>query len=136
MLLVDTSVLVAAANRGDTHHQQCADLLRGTPGPLLMPTLAITEASYLIGSRLGASAELTLARSIESGELIPEPVHEADWARIAGLVETYLDLPLGVVDASVIAACERLGLHRLATLDRRHFSTVRPAHAPALTLLP
>ncbi|MGW4639903.1 hypothetical protein ACWEN6_15305 [Sphaerisporangium sp. NPDC004334] len=37
---------------------------------------------------------------------------EGDLARVAHLVRTYADLPLGVVDASVIAIAERLGLRR------------------------
>jgi hypothetical protein len=52
------------------------------------------------------------------------------------LVSTYADLPLGTTDATVIALTERLGATAVATLDRRHFSVVRPRHAPALTLLP
>jgi predicted nucleic acid-binding protein len=67
---------------------------------------------------------------------VPEPVEPADWNRIAELVEQYEDLPLGIVDASVVAVCERLGESRLATLDHRHFSVVRPRHCEALTLLP
>jgi hypothetical protein len=31
---------------------------------------------------------------------------------------------------------ERLKETKLATLDRRHFSIVRPRHAPALRLIP
>ncbi|MDQ2738090.1 MAG: VapC toxin family PIN domain ribonuclease, partial [Actinomycetota bacterium] len=45
-------------------------------------------------------------------------------------------LPLGAVDATVIAVAERLGITEIATLDRRHFSVVRPAHVEAFTLLP
>jgi predicted nucleic acid-binding protein len=50
-------------------------------------------------------------------------------------VSRYRDLPLGTVDASVIAAAERLGISEVATVDRRHFSVVRPRHAEAFTLL-
>jgi predicted nucleic acid-binding protein len=60
----------------------------------------------------------------------------SDWTRTADLVRTYADLPLGVVDASVMAIAERLGSTRIATLDHRHFSVVRPAHATAFELLP
>jgi predicted nucleic acid-binding protein len=60
----------------------------------------------------------------------------ADYARMAELVVTYGDLPLGTTDASVIAIAERLKLTDVATLDRRHFTVVRPAHVNALTLLP
>ena len=41
------------------------------------------------------------------------------------LVETYEDLGLGTVDASVIAVAEQLGVTIIATLDRRYFSVVR-----------
>lgn len=64
------------------------------------------------------------------------PVTAADLDRMAELVETYADFPLGLVDASVIAVAERLGAADIATLDRRHFSVVRPAHVPAFRLLP
>jgi hypothetical protein len=37
---------------------------------------------------------------------------------------------------SQAAVAERFGVDRVATLDRRHFSVVKPAHVPALTLLP
>ncbi|TDU03059.1 SUKH-4 immunity protein of toxin-antitoxin system [Streptomyces sp. 846.5] len=52
------------------------------------------------------------------------------------LVLQYADFPLGGVDASVIAVAERFGVDRVATLDLRHFSVVKPAHVPSLTLLP
>lgn len=60
----------------------------------------------------------------------------ADWLRIAELVARYRDLPLGTVDASVVTAAERLGITEIATLDRRHFTVVRPVHVGAFTLLP
>lgn len=46
------------------------------------------------------------------------------------------DLPLGFVDASVVAVAERLGERQVATLDRRHFSVVRPRHVKAFRLVP
>ena len=55
---------------------------------------------------------------------------------MAELVVTYGDLPLGTTDASVIAIAERLKLTEVATLDRRHFTVVRPSNVDALTLLP
>ena len=41
-----------------------------------------------------------------------------------------------MVDASVIACAERIGVAEVATVDRNHFGTVRPAHVPSFTLLP
>ena len=92
-----------------------------------MPQLVITEVAYLLGTRVGVDAEVRFIGDLAAGNLIPEPVAAADWLRIAELVATYRDLPLGTVDASVVAAAERLNVRKIATLDRRHFTVVRPA---------
>jgi uncharacterized protein len=63
-------------------------------------------------------------------------VLDSDWPRIAELTEQYKDLPLGIVDASVIALAERRRLDTIATLDHRHFATVKPRHIDAVTLVP
>jgi predicted nucleic acid-binding protein len=43
---------------------------------------------------------------------------------------------VGFVDASVVAIAERLRLDRIATTDRRHFSTVAPRHRASFELVP
>jgi predicted nucleic acid-binding protein len=91
---------------------------------------------YLLGTRLGPEAEVRFLGSLASGELVVEDVKPPDWVRIAELVWTYRDLPLGTVDASLVAAAERLGVTAVATLDRRHLGVVRPRHVPAFELLP
>ncbi len=102
----------------------------------MVPTLVVTEVAYLIGTRLGAGVEVRFLGDLAAGEFIVEPVADGDWLRIAELVARYRDLPLGTVDGSVVATAERLGVTRVATFDHRHFSVVRPAHVPALELLP
>lgn len=72
---------------------------------------------------------------LAAGNLISESVAASDWMRMAELVAAYRDLPLGTADASVIATAERLGIHDIATLDRRHFSVVR-SRLGDFTLLP
>jgi predicted nucleic acid-binding protein len=57
-------------------------------------------------------------------------------ARMARLVRQYADLGLGASDASTVALAERLGLVEVATLDRRHFTVIRPEHCSAFSLLP
>jgi predicted nucleic acid-binding protein len=98
--------------------------------------LVVSEVSYLLGTRLGTEAEVRFLGDLASGNLIAEPVAASDWLRIAELTSIYGDLPLGTVDASVVAASERLGISQIATLDRRHFTVVRPAHVDAFELLP
>ena len=43
---------------------------------------------------------------------------------------------VGTADAIVIAIAEKFRAVNIATLDRRHFSVVRPAHTTSFTLLP
>ncbi len=127
--------MYAYVDRDDRHHATSLELLETHPGPLIVPTLVITEVTYLLGARLGADAEVRFLGDLASGSLIPEPVAAADWLRIAELVSKYRDLPLGTADASVIAAAERLGVTDIATIDRRHFTVVQSTLG-ALTLLP
>lgn len=120
----------------DRHYSACLELLSSYPGPLIVPELVITEVAYLVATRLGSRAEVQFLGDLASGALIAEPVHAADWMRIAELVWRYRNLPLGTVDASMVAAAERLGIESIASLDRRHFGTVRPRHTSVFTLLP
>lgn len=136
MLLVDTGPLYAAAAKNDKHHTRCADLFRDANEPLLIPEVVVTEAAYMVGSRLGPRAELHFARLLAAAGLMAEALDPADWDRVSDLMEQYLDFPLGLVDASIIAIAERLNIERIATLDRRHFSAIRPVHCERFTLLP
>ena len=135
-LVVDAWPLYALADRDDAHHRQSLELLGTHPGPLIVPTLVITEVAYLVGSRLGARAEVLFAQDLAEGVYSVDPVHAGDWLRIAELVAAYRDFPLGMVDASVIACAERRQLTEIATLDRRPFGAVRPRHRSSFNLLP
>jgi uncharacterized protein len=135
-LIVDAGPLYATVDRNDRNHPACRRLLESHPGPLIVPTLVIIEVTYLIASRLGTEPEVRFLGDLASGALGVEPVAAGDWLRIAELVAAYRDLPLGTVDASVVATAERLGERTVATTDRRHFTVVRPAHAPTFELVP
>lgn len=136
MLVIDAGPLIAAASTRDRNHDRCVELLSRAPQPRIVPALALAEVAYFLGDRFGNEAERALAESLRDGELVTEPVDPSDWERIVELVDAYADLSLGIVDASIVVACERLGATTLATLDRRHFSVVRPRHCAALTLVP
>jgi predicted nucleic acid-binding protein len=135
-VIVDTGVFVAAANADEPQHTACAALLQATPGRLTVPALVVAEATYLIEQSKGPKTEAAFIRSLSSSRYRIEAPTDADLIRVAALIETYANLPLGGTDASIIALAERLRETDVATLDRRHFHVVRPTHVKHFTLLP
>ena len=100
----------------------------------MVPVLSVAEAAHLIARRAGAPAEARFLADLAAGDFAVEPVHAAGGERTVELVVRYRDMRLGTTGASVVAAAERLGITRVATLDRRHFAAVRPRHVEAFEL--
>lgn len=135
-LILDTGPLYAAMDRGDPDHRACRELLETASEPLVVPAPVLVEVEWLSTSRLGPLAFDAVLSSVEDGGLTVRDLDLGDWARVRSLCRAYADLPLGLVDASVIVTAERLGERTVASLDRRHFSVVRPLHVPSLGLVP
>lgn len=134
LAVVDASALYAAANQNDQDHDRTVEVLSRGDLHLVVPATAICEATYMVGTRLGSLAEAAFLRGLASVEI--EGPTDRDLERMAELVETYADFPLGGSDAAVIALAERVGTEVVISLDRRHFAAVKPKHCPALNLLP
>ncbi|MFT4187387.1 MAG: PIN domain-containing protein [Aeromicrobium sp.] len=139
MILCDSGPIFAAADRKSADHRRCVDLFTGlrlARRTLLLPPTVVAEVGYLLESRIGVFAEVAFLRAVSARDFQLVDLVSEDFDRIADLVEQYADLPLGTTDASVIALAERLDITGVATLDRRHFSVVRPRHVDALKLVP
>jgi predicted nucleic acid-binding protein len=102
----------------------------------VVPAPVLVELDYLLARELAGDQFAAFLEAIARGELDIEHLTQADHARAAELMRTYKDLRVGYVDCAVLAIVERLGETRLATLDHRHFATMRPSHVGALELLP
>lgn len=135
-MICDTGPILAALDAADPDHEACARLLQDATSDLVVPTLVLAELDYWCHTRLTPEAWLYFLDDLLAGVYRAEPPSPADLERCRVLQEQYRDLRLGVVDASVIALAERFGESTVATLDRRHFSMVRPQHTEALNLLP
>lgn len=139
MIVVDTGPLVAAAISSDVNHHRCVELfasLRLNDEQLVIPAFVVTEACFMLTRAGGTKAESAFVRSLAAGDFSIASTDDAAFERIAELIDQYADFPLGFVDAAVITLAEQLGVKEVATLDRRHFSVVRPRHTDAFTLLP
>jgi len=131
-LTLDTSALIALANRRDPGHAAAAGALSNDRGPYVVPAGILAEAAYVMEARIGPASVQTFLEDLDARRLLLD-CGEDDLARIAELVVRYADLPLGFSDAAVVACAERRGTPVL-TLDRRDFDVV--AREVPLEILP
>lgn len=90
----------------------------------------------MVSRELGPEAFPAILEQIKQRAFEIQDLIDADYERIAELLRIYADLGVGFVDAAVLAVVERLREPKLATLDHRHFTVMRPRHVKALELLP
>jgi hypothetical protein len=133
-LILDTGPLVALVDRSDPDHERCRDLINAATEVRIVPVCALVEVEYQL--RPWPGGFVGLMTDIHAGRLDVHVPDDSELARAGALVARYADLPLGLVDATVLACVERLREPKLATLDRRHFTIVRPIHIEHLHLLP
>jgi uncharacterized protein len=122
------------ADADDRDHARAVSILEDGSLQPVIPALVVAEATYLIGSRLGPAAEAGFLEALVHLDI--ESPRPEEWRRIGELVREYSNFPLGGTDASVVSLAERLGTDTILSFDHRHFSAVRPRHAPAFQLLP
>ncbi len=121
-------------DRSDENHAR-ATVFLDTIAEILLPAPTLVELDWLGSSRRVPVTDSVL-KGIAEGSIRVAALAGADYVRVRELCAEYADLPLGLVDASVVAIAERLQHDTVATFDRRHFSVVRPRHTPSFTLVP
>ena len=138
MILGDTGALVAFFHAEDADHRIVRSFFQTDPRvrELSIPAFVITETAYFIEKRMGARSEAALLAMAARGTFPIVDALARDYERASDLVLAYADFPLGAVDGLIVAMAERLNVTTLLTLDRRHFSAVRPAHREHFTIVP
>jgi uncharacterized protein len=135
-LVLDTGPILAALDADDPDHERSAALITTSTERLVIVAPTLVEIDYWIRKRMQPRVWDVFTRDVESGIYQLEQLTATDLLRVAELESEYASLDLGMVDAAVIAICERLGEKKVATLDRRHFGVVRPRHCERLEMLP
>jgi hypothetical protein len=135
-LILDTGPLYASLDRSDADHARCRTLIESADEPLVIPAPVLVEVDFWIHERLHPGVQVALLDDVVTGAYAVEELVAEDYARVRELCDRYADADIGFVDAAVLSVVERLNEPKLATLDRRHFSILRPRHVDALELLP
>lgn len=135
-LILDTGPLYASLDRSDGDYAACRALIEASTEPLVIPLPVLVEVDYWIHERLHPGVLVSLLEDVISGAYTVDELTPGDYPRIREVCDRYADADVGFVDAAVLAVVERLGEPKLATLDHRHFRTLRPRHVDSLHLLP
>ena len=136
MVLVDSNIWFAVNDRSATEHTACITWVAANRADLAVTAPVAAETGWLLLDRFGPDTANSFLNLIATGRLAVIDTTTSDWERIVELCTTYASIELDIVDASIVAAAERLGHTEVATMNRRDFYTVRPAHCAGFTLLP
>jgi predicted nucleic acid-binding protein len=134
--LLDTSAVVAAADTSDLNHAAAVTWFERLDEPLLLCALTLAEVDHLLQRELGPAATLAVLESLASGAVRLVAPTDADLLRAAALLGEAAEHRPRLAEALLVATAERLGVHRVATFDRRSIAVFRPRHVKALDLEP
>lgn len=138
MILLDTSGLLAALDSSQRTHADALAALASAAAPLLLSPFVLAELDYLVATRVGTAAELSLLEDVGRGAYQLEPFSQADVVEARSLLARYEGLGLGLADASVLVLSRRHRVADVLTLDERHFRAIVADWLPSrsLRLLP
>ena len=68
MIVVDSGVLIAAADVDDNHHEPCARLIADRGSEFLVPATVVVEVCWMLGRHVSVTLEADLLDAIAEGE--------------------------------------------------------------------
>lgn len=121
-LICDTGALLDYLVAAAPDHRAFREAIDGARARYV-PGLVLAELDYFLrGQRVAMRAFMADLGRGAFTYAAPTPTH---LERAMAVDRQYADLGLGLVDASVVALAEDLGVVRLATRDIRHFGAVK-----------
>jgi uncharacterized protein len=138
VILCDTSGLLAAYDQQEPSGPAVRELLDAETGTLVVSPFVLAELDYMLLSRAGVQAELTLLNDLADDVFQVAAFTAQDAVRVAKLVEQHADLRLGIADAHtmILAAPDRYCTTRVLTFDQGHFRAVKPPQGGVFSVLP
>ena len=131
-VIADTGGVLVLLDRKHPKHQAAIESLDER---LVVPSLILPELDYL-SQRLPNGAMRSFMNSLLTREFEYYELDLLDLQRADEITNQYADANVGLVDATVVAVAERLGIRRILTIDQRHFSLFKPKNLGFLELLP
>lgn len=125
MIIVDTGVWLALANRSDSWHERAVEAIERDQEPLITTWPVLTETCHLLLRRLGTSALLSFMKSCQDSAFEVFDIKEHQHGELLMLMKKYRELPMDLADASLVLLAEHLGHGRILSTDMRDFKTYK-----------
>ncbi|CKO19578.1 Conserved protein of uncharacterised function with PIN domain%2C possible toxin [Mycobacterium tuberculosis] len=103
---------------------------------LVVSPYVVAELDYLVATRVGVDAELAVLRELAGGAWELANCGAAEIEQAARIVTKYQDQRIGIADAANVVLADRYRTRTILTLDRRHFSALRPIGGGRFTVIP
>jgi hypothetical protein len=132
VIIADSGALWALLDDSQPAHAPLLRLFEEDPEAWRLPWAILPEVDYFLSTRAGPRAQEKFHTDLAEGAWAVEWGRDDDLRRVQELNGRYRALRLGLVDAVVIAAAERLKADAIATLDLRHFGAVEIRGQPRL----
>jgi uncharacterized protein len=136
VIVADTSGLLAFFNSAEPAHQRVAAIVEAADGPLVVSPYVVAELDYLVATRIGVDAELTVLAELAGGAYHLADFGVRELARAHAVIDRYRDHAIGVADASIVVLADIHGTRELLSLDHRHFDVLRPLSGGRFRLRP
>lgn len=133
-LIADTSGIIALLDRDDRHHQAAVEAIKNQK--VYVPVTVLPEVDYLATKYLGERVARAFLEDINRQKFSLLPFESVDLKKATPIMARYQDLPLGLVDASLLVLAERYSIDQILTLDRRHFNLIQSSKVTYFTILP
>ncbi len=134
--VADTGFVVALLNRADDAHEVVKSAYVQLQGHALLPQTVLVEVAYLVGREAGIDTVVAFMRGVPRSQFRLVALTPEDVELTADILEKYQGSRIDFVDATVMAAAERVRCRTILTLDRRDFLMFRPRHWDHFDLVP
>ena len=131
-LICDTGALIDYLVESAPDHKRFREAI-DSARTRYVPGLVLAEVDYFLREERGAMQ--VFVQDLARGAFTYSPPTIGQLARAMEVDRRFADLRLGLVDGSVVALAESLGIRRLATRDVRHFAAVRLRDGRAFDLV-
>jgi predicted nucleic acid-binding protein len=135
-ILLDASVIIAAADAADLNHRVAVAWFERADEPLLLGALSLAELDLVLQRELGLIATRAVIESLVGGSIRLVTPTTDDLGRASELMEDAAEQRPRLADALLVAAAERLDVRRVAAFDRRPLAVLRPRHVRGLEFEP